>query len=74
MRTSSLLVPATVFALIMFAGMAGCDSKPEVSYVEAVGGVVVSKSSQSCSVAGICLTCMPGFDMKINCGLKFSPF
>ncbi len=51
--------------------LAGC--REEVSR-EPIGETQTVTLERSCTKPGYCFTCMPGFDGKMNCGLKFSPF
>ena len=61
-------------ALYLFSALfiTGCGS--EVTSVQATGETKVSQATHSCNYASFCFTCMPGFDMKLECGFKFSYF
>lgn len=41
---------------------------------EKTGEARTEERSISCKRSGYCMTCMPGYDMKMSCSLKFSPY
>lgn len=49
-------------------------SPPKVVSIERVGEPQTLNVIQSCTKPGMCYTCMPGFDGKLKCGVKFSQF
>jgi len=58
------------FSLIASLAIGGCG--PKVTRVEVAGPALTITGTQSCSKAGYCFTCLPGFDSKMTCGFKFS--
>lgn len=56
-----------VFALLLL----GCD--PVVDRRTA-GAPYVATRREGCSKFGFCMTCMPGFNGKMECGFKMSAF
>ncbi len=57
--------------LLTLLVLVGC--REEVS-LDPVGPVETVTRERSCTKPGYCYTCMPGFDGKMNCSFKFSPF
>ena len=57
-----------LIALILFA--IGCDKEVKRAIISSH----VETQKVSCSKAGYCFTCLPGFDGKMKCGVKFSAF
>lgn len=68
--TRGRVLLTVIASTLAMSCLAGCG--PKVTKVEATGPAVVKEDRQSCSHAGYCFTCMPGFDGKMNCGFKFS--
>ncbi len=48
----------------------GCDAVVS----ETPGPSRVEERAVSCTHTSFCFTCMPGFDGKVSCGMKFSAF
>lgn len=54
--------------------LCGCGASPhQVSRIPA-GPPQVIETSIGCNHSSFCMTCLPGYSMKMNCGLKFSPY
>lgn len=58
--------------LVLFAliGLTACE-EPQLIATRDLGRI---ETSLSCNKMGYCMTCMPGFDGKSTCALKFSAF
>ena len=59
----------TALALLL---LTGCIDR--VGSEEPAGPAYEEVRTLSGSKPGYCFTCLPGFDMKMNCSLKFSPY
>lgn len=60
-------------ALLAAILLVGCTPPPE-KVAEVSFPSYIEERSAGCSHAGYCFTCMPGFDLKMTCGPKFSSF
>jgi len=59
----------TVIPFVAFLMLSGCD---EVVRTEPAGYAHEANTTLSCTAPGFCFTCLPGFDGKSDCTIKYS--
>lgn len=69
MKISNKLTVLCAAVTVLF----GCTPREEVRR-ETFGEKRTVETIKSCYTTGICFTCMPGWNMKMSCTLKFSAF
>ena len=62
----------TITALVIIFVLNGCG--PRETKSEITGPPAKIEGIQSCMHTSFCVSCLPGFDGKLTCGAKLSPY
>lgn len=62
MKLKALLISALI--------LVGCDKEVSRDWASSR----IEEQAVNCTMASFCVTCLPGFDGKVGCGAKLSPY